>query len=73
MLDVPDYDVEKSRPNFVMTLHQFMSYFMEEGGTKCVEEIAAESELFTIKVLNIGTAWSEQTAAGPDQGPVVQN
>lgn len=45
VLDVPDYDVEKSRPNFVMTLHQFMSYFMEEGGTKCVEEIAAEMKL----------------------------
>ena len=44
ILDVPDYDMEKSRPNFVMTLHQFMSYFNDEGGLKHVEAVAAESK-----------------------------
>ena len=44
ILDVPDYDMEKSRPNFVMTLHQFMSYFNDEGGLKHVEAVALESK-----------------------------
>ena len=44
VLDISDYDTEKSRPNFVMTLHQFMTYFTEEGGIKHVEEVATESK-----------------------------
>ena len=44
VLDISDYDIEKSRANFVMTLHQFMMYFTEEGGLKHVEDVAAESK-----------------------------
>ena len=60
MLDVPDYDEEKSRPNFVMTLHQFLSYFSEEDGLKHIEDVAAESKWYIVK---IGKIWTPKKTA----------
>ncbi|KAH3887635.1 hypothetical protein DPMN_011653 [Dreissena polymorpha] len=45
VLDIPEYGAEKGRPWFVVTLHQFMLHFIEEGGLKHVENVAKELKL----------------------------
>lgn len=45
VMDIPDYQGEKGHSWFVLTLHQFMAYFTEEGGLKHVEEVAKESKM----------------------------
>lgn len=45
VLDIPDYESEKGRSYFVVTLHQFMAYFSEEGGLSHVEAVTEEMRL----------------------------
>ncbi|XP_053384673.1 rho family-interacting cell polarization regulator 2-like isoform X2 [Mercenaria mercenaria] len=45
VLDIPDYEAERGRSWFVLTLHQFMLYFNEEGGLKYLEDVAQEMKL----------------------------
>ena len=46
VLDIPDYEAERGRSWFVLTLHQFMLYFNEENGLKHIEDVASESKSF---------------------------
>lgn len=45
LLDVPDYDPETIKPTCIVTLHQFMSYFKEEGGLQHVDAVANEMNM----------------------------
>ncbi|XP_063400417.1 rho family-interacting cell polarization regulator 2-like isoform X5 [Mytilus trossulus] len=42
LLDVPNYDPETIKPTCIVTLHQFMTYFKEEGGLQHVDAVASE-------------------------------
>lgn len=42
ILDVPSYDPEKVKATCVVTLHQFLQYFKDEGGLQNVDAVAAE-------------------------------
>ncbi|XP_064601476.1 rho family-interacting cell polarization regulator 1-like isoform X2 [Liolophura sinensis] len=42
VVDLPTFDTEKSKSSVIVTLHQFMHYFKEEGGLKYVETAAGE-------------------------------
>lgn len=42
ILDVPSYDPEKVKASCVVTLHQFLQYFKDEGGLQNVDAVAAE-------------------------------
>ena len=44
LLDVPNYDPESIKPTCIVTLHQFMTYFKEEGGLQHVDAVANESK-----------------------------
>ncbi|XP_052800054.1 rho family-interacting cell polarization regulator 2-like isoform X3 [Mya arenaria] len=45
VLDIPDYNAERGRSWFTLTLHQFMLYFTDEGGLSHVENVAKEMKL----------------------------
>lgn len=45
ILDVPSYDPEKVKATCVVTLHQFLQYFKDEGGLQNVDAVAAELQL----------------------------
>ena len=42
ILDVPSYDPEKVKATCIVTLHQFLQYFKDEGGLQNVDAVAAE-------------------------------
>lgn len=45
ILDVPSYDPEKVKATCVVTLHQFLQYFKDEGGLQNVDAVAAELQM----------------------------
>ncbi|KAJ8298725.1 hypothetical protein KUTeg_022785 [Tegillarca granosa] len=45
ILDVPSYDPDNIKPTCVVTLHQFMSYFKDEGGLQNVDSVTAELQM----------------------------
>lgn len=53
ILDVPSYDPEKVKATCVVTLHQFLQYFKDEGGLQNVDAVAAECKIcfIIVKVL----------------------
>ena len=42
ILDVPSYDPDKIKSTCIVTLHQFMRYFRDEGGLQNVDAVASE-------------------------------
>jgi len=50
MLDVPSYDSEKTKPTCVVTLHQFMRYFKDEGGLANVDAVASEGNKYCLVI-----------------------
>jgi hypothetical protein len=44
ILDIPNYEPGKVKASCVITLHQYMTYFQDEGGLFNVESVAAESK-----------------------------
>lgn len=50
ILDVPSYDPEKVKATCVVTLHQFLQYFKDEGGLQNVDAVAAECKNCSIIV-----------------------
>ncbi|XP_061177903.1 rho family-interacting cell polarization regulator 1-like isoform X2 [Saccostrea echinata] len=45
ILDVPSYDPEKVKATCIVTLHQFLQYFKDEGGLQNVDAVAAELQM----------------------------
>ncbi|KAK3102582.1 hypothetical protein FSP39_012348 [Pinctada imbricata] len=45
ILDVPNYDPDKIKPTCIVTLHQFIRYFKDEGGLQNVDAVAAELQM----------------------------
>lgn len=45
ILDVPSYDPDNIKSTCVVTLHQFMGYFKDEGGLQNVDNVTAEIQM----------------------------
>ncbi|XP_055998054.1 rho family-interacting cell polarization regulator 2-like isoform X2 [Ostrea edulis] len=45
ILDVPSYEPEKVKATCIVTLHQFLQYFKDEGGLQNVDAVAAELQM----------------------------
>ena len=67
ILDIPNYDPETSRSSTIVTLHQMMVFFNDEGRKDMpdyIENLAAESKYmflrvsFPVKLVSTSEMWS---------------